>query len=490
MTTRKDTMPRRSGATRKKAFDVISQRHEIDLSEILFRSLFEQLPIGAGLATLDGHILLCNNTIVQMLGYSEDELKRINVSDLYLNPQERKLLIKQYQAEGCIKKYETAMKCKDGASLQVELTIIPFPQFGRDVVFTALNDIRKRKQFEDQLLEREIYYRSLLHTIKDDIIVINRDYIVTDINNSFLNTTGYQREDVTGHHCYEISHGYNEPCRHLGKSCTLPKVFFTGMPDKCQHEHSHLDGTKVYVDILLSPLKDNDGNVTHIIESIRDITDLYKIQNALLNSEKELSIRNNIANIFLTVPDDEMYGEVLQAVLEATESIYGVFGYINEEETLIVPSMTRHVWDKCNIIDKDNVFPQEAWGCSSWPRAIREKRTIYSNEPSTNISQGHIGILRHVSLPVIHQGEVIGLIQIANKITDYTPKDIQLLETIGSNIAPVLAARLQRERLHIDLADYAARLERFLYTASHDLKSPLITIKGFIGMLEQDLVKV
>jgi len=38
-----------------------------------------------------------------------------------------------------------------------------------------------------------------------------------------------------------------------------------------------------------------------------------------------------------------------------------------------------------------------------------------------------------------------------------------------------------------ELQDINAELERFTYTVSHDLKSPIITIKGFTGSLEKDL---
>jgi PAS domain S-box-containing protein len=48
-------------------------------------------------------------------------------------------------------------------------------------------------------------------------------------------------------------------------------------------------------------------------------------------------------------------------------------------------------------------------------------------------------------------------------------------------------AEREREELITKLETQNAELERFAYTVSHDLKSPLVTIKGFLGLLEQDL---
>ena len=51
------------------------------------------------------------------------------------------------------------------------------------------------------------------------------------------------------------------------------------------------------------------------------------------------------------------------------------------------------------------------------------------------------------------------------------------------------AAEAEREALIRELEARNAELERFTYTVSHDLKSPLITIRGFLGHIEQAAVE-
>lgn len=58
---------------------------------------------------------------------------------------------------------------------------------------------------------------------------------------------------------------------------------------------------------------------------------------------------------------------------------------------------------------------------------------------------------------------------------------------IVRDVSARLKADAERERLFKELEDKNIELERFLYTASHDLKTPLTTVKGFTGLLQHDL---
>ncbi len=65
----------------------------------------------------------------------------------------------------------------------------------------------------------------------------------------------------------------------------------------------------------------------------------------------------------------------------------------------------------------------------------------------------------------------------------------RLQATIGDltdNVTALEQAQKEREALIEELEMRNAELERFTYTLSHDLKTPLVTIKGFLGLLQKD----
>ena len=61
------------------------------------------------------------------------------------------------------------------------------------------------------------------------------------------------------------------------------------------------------------------------------------------------------------------------------------------------------------------------------------------------------------------------------------------VQSVGRDITDRKKIEAEREELIRTLEAQNAELERFTYTVSHDLRSPLITIKGFLGVLSRDL---
>ncbi len=103
-----------------------------------------------------------------------------------------------------------------------------------------------------------------------------------------------------------------------------------------------------------------------------------------------------------------------------------------------------------------------------------------------------------IGLPMQVGEQVIGVLSIQNfeKEFAFSEDDIRLWETIAANIGVAIQnAQLytaaqqeltERKQLIAELEAKNAELERFTYTVSHDLKSPIITIGGFLGYLERD----
>jgi signal transduction histidine kinase len=86
-------------------------------------------------------------------------------------------------------------------------------------------------------------------------------------------------------------------------------------------------------------------------------------------------------------------------------------------------------------------------------------------------------------------GKVIGAMTIQSALqAAFTDADITALQTMADQVANAIeTARLFDERavLITELESKNAELERYTYTVSHDLKSPLVTIRGYVGYLKE-----
>ena len=86
------------------------------------------------------------------------------------------------------------------------------------------------------------------------------------------------------------------------------------------------------------------------------------------------------------------------------------------------------------------------------------------------LSDGNIRYIREIGIHL--DSDLLALLGHSGTLQDVTEQKL---------------AELERDRLIEELEARNTELERFTYTVSHDLKAPLITIRGFIGLLKQDL---
>ncbi len=311
----------------------------------------------------------------------------------------------------------------------------------------------------------------------DDVIYVSdpESYELLHVNAAFKNVWG---DDVIGKSCYRVLQGRESPC----PFCTNDKIFGEYFGKSYVWEFQN-EATKGWFRCSDKAIPWVDGRMVRF-ELASDISLIKTTEASLARSKHELETRNRIAQVFLTVSNERMYDEILALVLETMESEYGVFGYIDEEGALVVPTMSRHIWEECQVVEKTIVYPEDTWGDSIWPRALREKKTLYSNDLSAKTPQGHIPISRNIALPLINQGKVVGLIQVANKKTDYTDRDIELLEIIGNTVAPILEARLrgdweERERRQAEeaLRKHHEHLEELVEERTEELNTANVQLK-------------
>ncbi len=121
-------------------------------SEERYRMLFENAPIGLGVADTDGTLLAFNNAMLEPGGYTREDIAKIrNVDHLYEDPDQRAIMMASARMQGSVHQQEVRFKRKDGSCYPALLSLTPVKIEGRDGWQAMVQDITERKRAEEEL---------------------------------------------------------------------------------------------------------------------------------------------------------------------------------------------------------------------------------------------------------------------------------------------------------------------------------------------------
>lgn len=277
--------------------------------------------------------------------------------------------------------------------------------------------------------------------------------------------------------------------------------------------HEVTFGTEAFasgdLDYRIQPgLEDEMGDIARALNSmaerLKSVTasrdELNRVEVERKKAEHQITLhatRNqeliNLHNLAETESEEYLYNYVLEAGIRTTESRVGFFGMINTEETeLTIRAWSKGVEGNCVVPDAPVHFSIRSSGL--WGECVRVRTPViinnYDTHPSKNgFPAGHIPIRRFLAVPIFDGSRIVAVGAVANKEEEYTEDDAAMLITLYHKMWEIFTRKRAEDIQKILLRDLELKnkeMERFVYTISHDLKSPIITIKGFLGYLAKD----
>lgn len=269
---------------RKKAEEMLR------LSEEKYRTLIENLNVGVYRAApgKEGRFIDVNHAFAEMLGYEDkEEVVKLKVSDIYMNPKDRKKFSEKISLQGFVKNEELHVKRKDGIPIIISDTATPvYDTDGTLLYFDGISeDITERKKMEEALKESEEKYRNLVETSKDSIVIIDVKGNVLFANKATEELTGYPMEEGLHMNVRQIT-----PLRYWPKSLAMLKKAITGEPvPYFESVIRRKDGTLVPVESGGQAIF-RDGKIAGVQVITRDITERKRAEEQMKASLKEKEV--------------------------------------------------------------------------------------------------------------------------------------------------------------------------------------------------------
>ncbi|GET25170.1 PAS domain S-box protein [Prolixibacter sp. NT017] len=428
-------------------------RNALHESEEKYRTLVE----GAGdtiVILQDGLIQFANHMISQAFGYGRNEVLNRNFLE-FIAPSERTRLEQYYIARTTGKdvptNYETVIQHKDGQLITVELTASTLTYNRRPAHMMFVRDITERKEAKLRLENERKQLKTLFETIPDLIWLKDKEGRFLSCNHEFERLMGVPVEELFGKTDYDFF--------------PADLATFFREKDKVAIEEDEAqtnlewvtyadDGHDALFETIKTPMRDSEGNLIGVLGVARNMTDFYRTQEALKESERKLKEAQTLAQIGHWELDIESmhmhFSEAIGKIIELDDEILKIS--FDKFLQLIHP-------DDRERVKNSYVFSEPGKKYSEVTH-----RLLLKNDKIKHIEQRYITEYNAQGHPVRRHGT----------LQDITREVLTGLELLRAK----------------EKAEESDRLKSiFLANMSHEIRTPMNAIMGFsnlLGELEPD----
>jgi PAS domain S-box-containing protein len=266
-------------------------------NETRFTELFETLQEGIYITTPEGRILDANPALVRMLGYeSKEDLFKRQVAEILVDPAERKALMHQAETQPMIQGREITLLRRDGTSIICLNTAAAVrDNTGKVIRYQgAVMDITERREMEHRLHQQQEFARRLVDSFPDLILVLDADSHYTFISPRCHEVLGYSLDEAQDMEFGGRTHPEDLPAAlSIYKDILAGKQTFASLEIRVRHKQ----GDWRRIRFNFSPLSDESGNIEGVVLSGRDVTDLKRLEEQLIQAEKLAAMGQMLAGV-------------------------------------------------------------------------------------------------------------------------------------------------------------------------------------------------
>ncbi len=258
-------------------------------SEIRFRTIFEQAPLGIAEGEIaTSRMINVNQRYADIVGYTREELHRMTFAE-YTHPEDLEKDLEQLDrlAAGEINAYEIEKRFlrKDGGVIWVNLTVTGLARSGERPrhSIAVLDDITARKEAESQLREAHERFHVLIESAPLAILSVDGSGRILNWNAGAKRLFGWTEAEALGKLAPAVPpEGVEDHLALIRRVMRGETV--GGRVRACRKK----DGTSIQASVNAAALRDASGEITGVIVMLEDVTERRLAKRKLEESREEL----------------------------------------------------------------------------------------------------------------------------------------------------------------------------------------------------------